>query len=94
MTLTKISRNTSNEVSPGDGLPAPEDDSPERERMKIREVNQVSLDEIAGYMNDEIREQVHAELAPCTPEELLTRYLQLDCECIKLLFSEFNIKID
>ena len=25
-------------------------------RMKIREVNQVSLDEIAGYMNDEIRD--------------------------------------
>lgn len=32
MTLTKISRNTSNEVSPGNGLPAPEDDSPEREK--------------------------------------------------------------
>ena len=63
-------------------------------RMKIREVNQVSLDEIAGYMNDEIREQVHAELAPCTPEEFLTRYLQLDCEFIKLLLSEFNIEID
>ena len=63
-------------------------------RMKIREVNQVSLDEIAGYMNDEIREQVHAELAPCTPEEFLTRYLQLDREFIKLLLSEFNIEID
>lgn len=81
-------------MSPGDGLPAPEDDSPERERMKIREVNQVSLDEIAGYMNDEIREQVHAELAPCTPDEFLTRYLQLDCELINLLLSEFNIEID
>lgn len=81
-------------MSPGDGLPAPEDDSPERERMKIREVNQVSLDEIAGYMNDEIREQVHAELAPCTPEEFLTRYLQLDCEFINLLVCEFNIEID
>ena len=63
-------------------------------RMKIREVNQVSLDEIAGYMNDEIREQVHAELAPCTPEEFLTRYLQLDCEFINVLLSEFNIEID
>ena len=63
-------------------------------RMKIRDVNQVRLDEIAGYMNDEIREQVHAELAPCTPEEFLTRYLQLDCEFIKLLLSEFNIEID
>lgn len=81
-------------MSPGDGLPAPEDDSPERERMKIREVNQVSLDEIAGYMNDEIREQVHAELAPCTPDEFLTRYLQLDCELINSLLSEFNIEID
>lgn len=63
-------------------------------RMKIREVNQVTLDEIATYMNDDIREQVHAELAPCTPENFLTRYLQLDCEFINLLLSEFNIEID
>lgn len=63
-------------------------------RMKISEVNQVRLDEIAGYMNDEIREQVHAELAPCTPEEFLRRYLQLDREFIKLLLFEFNIEID
>lgn len=63
-------------------------------RMKIREVNQVRLGEIAGYMNDEIREQVHAEFAPCTPEEFLTRYLQLDCEFINLLLFEFNIEID
>ena len=63
-------------------------------RMKIREVNQGRLDEIAGYMNDEIREQVHAELAPCTPDEFLTRYLQLDCELINVLLSEFNIEID
>ena len=81
-------------MSPGDGLPAPEDDSPERKRMKIREVNQVSLDEIAVYMNDDIREQVHAELAPCTPKNFLTRYLQLDCKFINLLLSEFNIEID
>lgn len=44
-------------------------------RMKIRQVNQVSLDEIAGYMNDDIREQVHAELAPCTPEEFFNKIL-------------------
>lgn len=43
--------------------------------MKIREVNQVSLDEIAGYMNDEIREQVHAELASCTPDEFFNKIL-------------------
>ena len=61
---------------------------------KLSEVNQVMLDDIAAYMVDEIREQVHCELAPCTPHEFLTRYLQLDCEFIKLLFSEFNIEID
>lgn len=61
--------------------------------MKIREVNQGRLDEIAGYMNDEIREQVHAELAPCTPEEFLTRYLHLDPEFEELLSSEFNIDV-
>ena len=81
-------------VSSGDGLPGLKMTVQKGKRMKIREVNQVRLDEIAGYMNDEIREQVHAELAPCTPEEFLTRYLQLDCEFIKLLLSEFNIEID
>lgn len=52
------------------------------------------LDDIAAYMVDEITEQLHCELAPCTPEEFLTRYLQLDCEFINLLLSEFNIEID
>lgn len=61
---------------------------------KLSEVNQVMLDDIATYMVDEIREQVHYELAPSTPEEFLTRYLQLDREFIKLLLSEFNIEID
>lgn len=61
---------------------------------KLSEVNQVMLDDIAAYMVDEIREQVHCELAPCTPEEFLTRYLQLDCDFINLLLSEFNIEID
>ena len=81
-------------MSSGDGLPGLKMTVQKGKRMKIREVNQVRLDEIAGYMNDEIREQVHAELAPCTPEEFLTRYLQLDCEFIKLLLFEFNIEID
>ena len=51
------------------------------------------LDDIATYMVDEIREQVHYELAPCTPEEFLTRYLHLDPEFEELLSSEFNIDV-
>lgn len=42
---------------------------------KLSEVNQVMLDDIATYMVDEIREQVHAELAPCTPEEFFNKIL-------------------
>lgn len=30
-----------------------------------------------NYMDDEIREQVHAELSPCTNEEFLDRYEEL-----------------
>ena len=32
---------------------------------------------IAMFMDDEIREAVHSELAPCTELEFLERYLQL-----------------
>lgn len=34
-------------------------------------------DVVANYMDDDIRETVHAELAPCTEMEFLHRYLQL-----------------
>lgn len=34
-------------------------------------------DAIVNLMDDELREQVHAELAPCSNEEFLTRYLEL-----------------
>ena len=45
------------------------------------------------YMNDEIREQVHAELAPCTETEFLKRYLELDEDFYTLLYSEFRIPL-
>lgn len=48
------------------------------------------MDTIGSYMDDEIREDVHAELAPCTPEEFLMRYLELDPEFKELLRIEFD----
>lgn len=45
------------------------------------------------YMNDEIREQVHAELAPCTRTQFLKRYLELDYNFYTLLFIEFRIPL-
>lgn len=35
---------------------------------------------VADLMDDDLREQVHAELAPCTEEEFLERYLELSDE--------------
>lgn len=34
-------------------------------------------DLIVNAMDDDTRERVHAELAPCTEEEFLTRYLEI-----------------
>lgn len=33
-------------------------------------------DTVAQYMDDDIREEVHAYYAPCTEEEFLTEYLR------------------
>ena len=37
----------------------------------------LGLDTIAAYMDDDTREAVHAELAPCTDLAFLERYLQI-----------------
>lgn len=57
-------------------------------------LDQELMDTIATYMDDEIREQVHAEIAPCEPEEFLRRYLELDPEFLELLENEFGIEIE
>ena len=44
---------------------------------------------IVNLMNDEKREQVHRELAPCSNEEFLQRYLELDNE-FKMVLKEFG----
>ena len=37
-------------------------------------------DTIASYMDDDIREQIHGEIAPCTEEAFWARYVELDPE--------------
>lgn len=45
--------------------------------VSVREaIEMVGLDQIALYMDDDIREQIHRELAPCTEEEFLAAYMQ------------------
>lgn len=52
------------------------------------------MDTIATYMDDEKREMVHGELAPCTHEEFLKRYLELDPDFEGVLWREFRIEFE
>lgn len=54
-------------------------------------INTDLMDTIATYMNDEAREAVHNELAPCTNEEFLKRYIEFDPDFEDLLYKEFGI---
>ena len=40
-------------------------------------LRQVGMETLVEYMDDEIREAVHRELAPCSEVEFLMRYLEL-----------------
>lgn len=59
----------------------------------MTKIDQKTIDAIAVYMDDDKREQVHFELAPCDPEEFLKRYLELDPDFEDVLKSDFNINI-
>ena len=48
---------------------------------------------IASYMDDDIREDVHSDLAPCTRAEFLEEYLKRDPRFQDLLDSEFDGKL-
>lgn len=56
-------------------------------------LDQDLMDTIGTYMDDDIREQVHSELAPCEPEEFLKRYLELDPDFEDVLINEFSIEL-
>lgn len=56
-------------------------------------MTQEKMDEIAAYMDDEKREQVHAERALCSPEDFLRRYVVLDPEFATVLKNEFSIEL-
>lgn len=47
----------------------------------------------AGLMNDSLREKVHAELAPCTNDQFIQRYCQLDPNFTDTMYGEFNIDV-
>lgn len=53
-------------------------------------ISKEEMDALVSYMNNDIREKVHMELAPCTNEEFLVRYIELDSELEKVMEQEFE----
>jgi hypothetical protein len=56
-------------------------------------LNTEEMENIATYMNDEIREDLQFEMAPCEPEEFLRAYVEKDQDFEELLNSEFSIEL-
>ena len=57
-------------------------------------LSQETLDVIATYMNDSIREDLHFRLAPCEPIVFLQEYCKRDTGFINVLKTEFGIKME
>lgn len=51
-------------------------------------------DVIVSYMDDEIREKVHMENAPCSNEHFLNAYIEEDRAFMDFLWTEFRIERD
>lgn len=52
------------------------------------------MDTIASYMDDDIREDLHFRIAPCSPDLFLREYTKRDPDFIDLLKSEFSIEME
>lgn len=62
--------------------------------MKANEVTMEIINEVATYMNDDLREAIHFELAPCTPEEFLAAYCNVDPDFEKWCLNDiFGIEL-
>ncbi len=49
------------------------------------------MEVIANYMDDALREQLHQELAPCSPTKFVDAYVQADPDFEDVLNNELNI---
>ena len=48
--------------------------------IDLQNLDEAKWEELKFLMNDENRESVHAELAPCSREEFLKRYIDIHPE--------------
>lgn len=57
-----------------------------------RKITDADMHDIAGYMDDEIRDAIHAQLAPCSNEEFLDAYIAHDPDIVPILENEFEFE--
>ena len=55
-----------------------------------RAITNEDMQNIAGYMIDEIREELHGKLAPCSNEKFLHEYIKQDPDILEILRNEFD----
>ena len=55
-------------------------------------ITDADMHDIAGYMDDAIREELHGQLAPCEPEEFLKAYIDRDPDILPILENEFEFE--
>lgn len=57
----------------------------------MKKISNELMENICTYMNDDIREELHFKLAPCSHRTFLKAYCKRDSEFEELLKNEFNI---
>ena len=57
-----------------------------------RSITSDDMANIADYMRDDIREELHTQLAPCSAEQFLRAYLDRDPDFIEILRREFDFE--
>ena len=59
----------------------------------VKEVTNEEMNDIALYMNDDLREAIYREIAPCTNEEFIIAYCNTEPSFEDCLNDLFNIEL-
>ena len=57
----------------------------------MKKISNETMESICTYMDDNIREELHFKLAPCSNRTFLKAYCKRDPEFAELLKNEFDI---
>ena len=57
----------------------------------MKKISNELMENISTYMDDNIREELHFKLAPCSNRTFLEEYCERDPEFTELLKKEFDI---